>query len=1080
MSSSTVRYELAVLEEQGLLTHPHTSAGRVPTDAGYRLLRRPAARPARAASCRPRARPLGVRRARSTRRCARRRRRSRDLTHLLALVSAPPLETTIVRHVEVLLLQPQVVMVVVITSTGGVTKRLFTFEEPVDAGLAEWAAQYLNETLAGLRLGARLLAQPLRGRRPLATASERSSSGCVRRSPTSSRRRSRRSTSAGRPACWTSSGPTSCARTGACSRCSSSGRPCSTSCGRASARSGRSSASGRISTIPTSPESRSSAPPYGLQHRNLGTVSLLGPDADGLREGDRGRACGRARALALRRGALRGGRCRPWPMATTTRLLRDPRRSARRRRARDQVGVPRGSRASCTRTCPTTPRPQERFREAAEAYEVLSKAETRELYDRYGHDGPPHRRLPADGLRLREPQRPLLRVLRRRPLRRRRRPAGRRSARGADVLAEVEVDPRRGCARAPRAPSRSRRRSTARPATARAPRPARSPTTCAGCGGTGRLQTVSSSFFGQIVRTQACPRCGGRGEVVETPCPECDGAGRLTEERELDVEIPPGIHDGQRIRLGGRGARRRSRRARSGDLYVLVHVRPDDALRARGQRHRLRGRADDDAGGSGHEPAGRDARRRARARVRAGDAARGRPRPARQGHARPPGARPRRSSRARQRRASRRHLTDEQRRLLEEFGRSEHERELRDGRRLLREAALRVPLSGLRRVAVTVPAARAEEAQGGDDRRSSRRASRSVTPAACSSSPPTPSATTRAPPSRRSGRCASSRSRRGWEDAWRRVPPARAGRAALDRAAVGAARRRRDRGRHRPGPRLRNGRPRHHAALPGAAARARAGGTRRRRLRLGRARRRCGEARLRPGDRARRRRDGRRGGTRERCCERSRGRRPARRRAGRSPPGRASRRRQHRARSRSKRVAERFGGEVVVASGYLEPERPAPARLAERREADGGRLGGRPFRCGSTSIVAPMATFTVDFLGCKVSQTDAHEIRERLDGRRARRVGRRRRRRGREHVLRHARGRAQVAAGCAPGRPVGAPRLRDRLRGEPLRRRLRRPARERDRRPAARRADARVRRAATSARSAASGRTSASTGCARS
>ena len=80
-----------------------------------------------------------------------------EVTHLLALVSAPPLETTIVRHVEVLLLQPQVVMVVVITSTGGATKRMFNFDDPVDPGLSEWAGQYLNERVAGLQLGARLL-----------------------------------------------------------------------------------------------------------------------------------------------------------------------------------------------------------------------------------------------------------------------------------------------------------------------------------------------------------------------------------------------------------------------------------------------------------------------------------------------------------------------------------------------------------------------------------------------------------------------------------------------------------------------------------------------------------------------------------------------------------------------------------------------------------------------------------------------------------------------------------------------------------------------------------------------------------
>jgi heat-inducible transcriptional repressor len=156
VSSSTVRYELAVLEEQGLLMHPHTSAGRVPTDAGYRLfvdrlLDRLDTRPAELdldLSAVQRQVDSALRA--TTEALA-------DLTHLLALVSAPPLESTIVRHVEVLLLQPHVVMVVVITSTGGVTKRLLTFEEPVDSGLADWAGQYLNETLAGLRLGARLL-----------------------------------------------------------------------------------------------------------------------------------------------------------------------------------------------------------------------------------------------------------------------------------------------------------------------------------------------------------------------------------------------------------------------------------------------------------------------------------------------------------------------------------------------------------------------------------------------------------------------------------------------------------------------------------------------------------------------------------------------------------------------------------------------------------------------------------------------------------------------------------------------------------------------------------------------------------
>jgi heat-inducible transcriptional repressor len=80
-----------------------------------------------------------------------------QVTRLLALVSAPGLETATVRHVEVLLLQPSVVMVVTITSTGGVAKKLLTFEAPVDPGVAAWANEYLNERLAGVGLGTHLL-----------------------------------------------------------------------------------------------------------------------------------------------------------------------------------------------------------------------------------------------------------------------------------------------------------------------------------------------------------------------------------------------------------------------------------------------------------------------------------------------------------------------------------------------------------------------------------------------------------------------------------------------------------------------------------------------------------------------------------------------------------------------------------------------------------------------------------------------------------------------------------------------------------------------------------------------------------
>src|SRR5918992_3606363 len=156
VSSSTVRSELAELEAVGLLTHPHTSAGRVPTDRGYRLYVNSLLD---SLEPRPGAFPLNLTAVRSEVESALQATTEAlsDLTRLLALVSAPPLETTAVRHVEVLMLQPALVMVVVITSTGGVSKGLFGFDEPVDPGLATWAAEYLNERVAGLTLGAHVL-----------------------------------------------------------------------------------------------------------------------------------------------------------------------------------------------------------------------------------------------------------------------------------------------------------------------------------------------------------------------------------------------------------------------------------------------------------------------------------------------------------------------------------------------------------------------------------------------------------------------------------------------------------------------------------------------------------------------------------------------------------------------------------------------------------------------------------------------------------------------------------------------------------------------------------------------------------
>ncbi len=157
---STVRNELALLEEHDLLAHPHTSAGRVPTEAGHRyVVDRMLGAGRELVPTSPLALSL-------TRREVEEAMRTTSLaisqvTSLLAVVSAPSLNAATIRHVEVLALQPQVVVVVVITSTGGVSKLMTSFDAPVDQGLLSWAGEYLRERLVGFGLGARMLSKRL-------------------------------------------------------------------------------------------------------------------------------------------------------------------------------------------------------------------------------------------------------------------------------------------------------------------------------------------------------------------------------------------------------------------------------------------------------------------------------------------------------------------------------------------------------------------------------------------------------------------------------------------------------------------------------------------------------------------------------------------------------------------------------------------------------------------------------------------------------------------------------------------------------------------------------------------------------
>jgi molecular chaperone DnaJ len=214
------------------------------------------------------------------------------------------------------------------------------------------------------------------------------------------------------------------------------------------------------------------------------------------------------------------------------------------------------------------PDAEERFREVVEAYEVLSKSETRELYDRYGHAG-----LRGGGFQPGSFDFGSLsdlfsaffgddllggRVSR---------------SRGADLAATVEIELVEAAAGATReVPFQVA--VTCSHCDGDGAEPGTEISTCPTCGGAGRLQHVSRSVFGEFVRTQPCQACGGSGRRIESPCGECQGAGRVLEERRLEVTIPAGIHDGQRIRLSGEG-HAGLLGARAGDIYVQVRVRPD-------------------------------------------------------------------------------------------------------------------------------------------------------------------------------------------------------------------------------------------------------------------------------------------------------------------------------------------------------------------------------------------------------------------------------------------------------------------------------------------------------------------------
>ena len=218
----------------------------------------------------------------------------------------------------------------------------------------------------------------------------------------------------------------------------------------------------------------------------------------------------------------------------------------------------------------TEPDAGARFRDVAEAYEVLSDPERRATYDRYGKAG-----LRRGGFESAFTDfgnlsdifaaffgDDLLGGGRQRP------------QRGGDVQAVVEVDLEEAFAGATvtvpldlAVPCERCGATGAEPET--------STRTCPTCSGSGVVRSVSQNIFGQFVQQRTCPECEGAGEVLEQPCADCRGDGRVVRRTQLEVDVPRGIHDGQQIRVRGEG-HAGFRSSERGNAFVVVRVRPDE------------------------------------------------------------------------------------------------------------------------------------------------------------------------------------------------------------------------------------------------------------------------------------------------------------------------------------------------------------------------------------------------------------------------------------------------------------------------------------------------------------------------
>jgi molecular chaperone DnaJ len=227
------------------------------------------------------------------------------------------------------------------------------------------------------------------------------------------------------------------------------------------------------------------------------------------------------------------------------------------------------------------PGAEEKFKEVAEAYEVLSDPERRAIYDRYGHEG-----LRSGGYQPNfEGFGSIADIFEAffgggGPFGSGFGGQAGGPGRGADAALEVSLTLEEVATGVTREVELNLSVRCAN-CNGNGAEPGTPIETCERCGGTGQLQSVSRSMFGQLVRMHVCDRCDGEGKIPKEPCQVCRGSGQEVRAETVTVEIPAGIEDGQRLRLAGR-AHAGTRGGPPGDLYLLVGVEPDPRFERRG------------------------------------------------------------------------------------------------------------------------------------------------------------------------------------------------------------------------------------------------------------------------------------------------------------------------------------------------------------------------------------------------------------------------------------------------------------------------------------------------------------------